>query len=331
MTERMNSHEHSGYELATFAGGCFWCMVTPFEQMPGIKKVVSGYIGGHTVNPTYEQVCSETTGHAEAVQITFDPVLFPYKKLLELFWQQIDPTDAGGQFHDRGSSYRTAIFYHNEEQRQLAEASKQALEQSGRFDRPIVTEITAASEFYPAEEYHQDYHHKNPLRYKMYRKGSGRDAFLKQVWNTPKDKETRRSKLTPMQYEVTQNSATEPPFRNEFWDHHEEGIYVDIVSGEPLFSSRDKFDSGCGWPSFTKPMHNGSVIEHQDLSHLMIRTEVRSKEGDSHLGHVFEDGPKEFGGLRYCINSAALKFIPAGEMEKEGYGAYLRFLKEENR
>ncbi|MFE5320023.1 peptide-methionine (S)-S-oxide reductase MsrA [Paenibacillus sp. NPDC056579] len=309
-------------QLATFAGGCFWCMVTPFDQLPGIKRVVSGYTGGHKSNPTYEEVCSETTGHAEAVQITFDPELFPYEKLLDTFWQQIDPTDAGGQFHDRGESYRTAIFYHNEEQRLKAEASKQALEQSGRFDKPIATQIVPAGEFFEAEEYHQDYYSKNPLRYKMYRKGSGRDAFIEQHWNTAQDKEKRRSQLTPIQYEVTQNNATEPAFRNAFWDHHEEGIYVDIVSGEPLFSSLDKFDSGCGWPSFTRPLVGGNVKEKSDYSHFMIRTEVRSREGDSHLGHVFTDGPKDAGGLRYCINSAALKFIPKEKLEQEGYGAY---------
>ncbi|MBE1443370.1 peptide-methionine (S)-S-oxide reductase MsrA [Paenibacillus sp. OAS669] len=323
-----NTNQESGLELATFAGGCFWCMVTPFDQLPGIVKVVSGYTGGHKPNPTYQEVCSETTGHAEAVQITFDPQIFPYEKLLDTFWRQIDPTDTGGQFHDRGPSYRTAIFYHTEEQRQKAEASKAALEQSGRFDRPVVTEIVPATEFYEAEEYHQDYYVKNPLRYKMYRKGSGRDAFIEQHWNTTRDKEQRKGQLTPLQYEVTQNNATEPPFQNEFWDHHEEGIYVDIVSGEPLFSSRDKFDSGCGWPSFTKPLISANVKEKQDYSHFMIRTEVRSREADSHLGHVFTDGPKEAGGLRYCINSAALRFIPKDQLEKEGYGAYAKWFDE---
>lgn len=314
--------DNKNYELATFAGGCFWCMVSPFEELPGIMKVESGYTGGHKANPTYEEVCSETTGHAEAVQITYDPKQFSYDKLLELFWHQIDPTDPGGQFHDRGASYRTAIFYHNEEQRKLAEASKRAIEQSGRFDRPIVTSIEPAGAFYPAEEYHQQYHVKNPLRYKLYRKGSGRDAFIKEHWRPRLDQDELRARLTPMQYEVTQNSATEPPFRNEFWDYKEEGLYVDIVSGEPLFSSLDKFDSGCGWPSFTKPLMDSQVLEEPDFTHGMIRTEVRSREADSHLGHVFEDGPKDRGGLRYCINSAALRFIPRSRLKEEGYGQF---------
>lgn len=311
-------------ELATFAGGCFWCMVSPFEEMPGIVKVVSGYTGGHTENPTYEEVCSETTGHAEAVQITYDPAFMSYKQLLELYWRQIDPTDPGGQFHDRGASYRTAIFYHSEAQREEAEASKQELQASGRFDRPIATLIEPAGPFYAAEDYHQGYHHKQPYRYKLYRKGSGRDAFIDKHWRMQLDQDELKQRLTPMQYEVTQNNATEPPFRNSFWDHKEEGLYVDIVSGEPLFSSLDKFDSGCGWPSFTKPLLSSNVTEHSDMSHGMIRTEVRSREADSHLGHVFPDGPQDRGGLRYCINSASLRFIPKAELEQEGYGAYLK-------
>ncbi|MBM6618802.1 peptide-methionine (S)-S-oxide reductase MsrA [Bacillus suaedaesalsae] len=312
----------SNLQLATFAGGCFWCMVKPFDEQPGIHKVVSGYTGGHKENPTYEEVCTNQTGHYEAVQITFDPDVFPYEKLLSLFWQQIDPTDEGGQFGDRGQSYQTAVFYHNDEQHMLAEKSKHELQESGRFTKPIATKILPAQDFYVAEEYHQDYYKKNPIRYKLYHTGSGREKFIKEAWKNPNKDLELKKKLTPIQYEVTQKNGTEPAFRNEFWDHKEDGIYVDIVSGEPLFSSLDKYDSGCGWPSFTKPLQKETVKEELDVSYNMVRTEIRSKEGDSHLGHVFEDGPMEHGGLRYCINSAALRFISKEDLEKEGYAEF---------
>src|SRR5699024_3274362 len=293
----------SDFERATFAGGCFWCMVEPFDERPGIINIVSGYTGGHLENPTYEQVCSDTTGHLEAVQITFDPHIMSYQELVEIFWQQIDPTDPHGQFNDRGESYKTAIFYHTEEQKQIAEQSKHRLEASGKFSKPIVTKIIPAKTFYKAEEIHQDYYKKQPIHYQLYKKGSGREDFINTHWSG-QDNNQLKNKLTPMQYHVTQEEGTEPPFQNEYWDHDEEGIYVDIISGDVLFSSTDKFDAGCGWPSFTKPVKQHAITERTDKSFGMIRTEVRSKHADAHLGHVFNDGPREYGGLRYCINSA---------------------------
>jgi peptide methionine sulfoxide reductase msrA/msrB len=312
----------------------------PFESIHGVSAVVSGYAGGSTSHPTYAEVTAGQTGHIEVVEVTYDPRIVDYQTLLETFWKQVDPTDAGGQFVDRGSQYRTVIFTHNEEQMALALESKRRLEQAGVFDGPIVTEILPAPTFYMAEDYHQDYYKTNALQYKFYRYRSGRDQFLDRAWAQQPgfrlfdgaalkestyrkpDIEDIRARLTPLQYQVTQEDGTEPPFQNAYWDQKTDGIYVDIVSGEPLFSSLHKYDSGTGWPSFWQPLEASHIVERDDSKLWMKRIEVRSKFGDSHLGHVFPDGPAPTG-LRYCINSASLEFIPVADLKARGYEKYL--------
>lgn len=301
-------------DLATFAGGCFWCVEAAFLDIEGLIRVSSGYIGGHTENPSYEEVSSGNTGHYEAVEILFNKTLISYEALLDIFLKTIDPTDGDGQFADQGTQYKPAIFYHNESQYEIALKAIDDLNLAKIFPRPIKIELLPASKFHPAEDYHQQYCKKNPTAYLMYKKGSGREDFIKKTWG---DKNSLKQRLSPLQYYVTQESGTEKPFQNEYHDHKEKGIYVDIISGKPLFSSEDKFDSGCGWPSFTRPINEKCLNTKTDFSHGMIRTEVRSSESNSHLGHVFYDGPKEKGGKRYCINSASLKFIPYQEAEEE--------------
>jgi len=330
----MGESKASSHKTAVFGGGCFWCMEPPFEVLEGVVDVKAGYSGGEEKNPSYELVSSGMTGHIESVQVVYDPEKVTFKELLDTFWRYVDPTDPGGQFADRGDHYKTAIFYDSADEKTVAEESKAALEKSGVFDRPVVTAILPLKPFYPAEEYHQDYYKKNSVHYEAYKVGSGRAGFLANIWrDQPKDgkfakssDEDLRKKLTPLQYEVTQEDGTERPFSNEYWDNKDEGIYVDIVSGEVLFSSRDKYDSGTGWPSFSKPLVAKNIVEKKDTKLFSVRIEARSSGADSHLGHIFEDGPAPTG-LRYCMNSASMRFIPVKDLEKEGYGEFASLFK----
>jgi peptide methionine sulfoxide reductase msrA/msrB len=316
-------------ELATFAGGCFWCVEAPFEGIDGVVAVISGYSGGKEKNPTYNEVAGGKTSHRESIQITFDPEVISYSELVDIFWQTFDPTDVGGSFYDRGTQYESAIFYHDSEQKKVAESSIKNLDQSKRFKKPIATPVIKYSNFYAAEDYHQDYYKKNPTEYYSYRTGSGRDAFIKTHWPelsekkyTARPKAELKKELTELQYEVTMEDATEFAFQNEYNGNKEDGIYVCVVSGAPLFSSKDKYESGSGWPSFTKPIDARVIDKPVDKSMGMARVEVRSKLGNSHLGHVFYDGPAPTS-LRYCMNSAAMKFIPKEEMVAKGYGDFV--------
>lgn len=310
------------------AGGCFWGLEEYLANLPGVIETEVGYANGNTENPSYEQVCRENTGHAETVHTVYDSEKISLGFLLERYFEVIDPTSLNRQGGDVGSQYRTGIYYVNEEDRLIAQKALDKLQQSYR--KRIAVELLPLKNFYRAEDYHQKYLQKNPHGYCHIPRSRFADAKMA---HDPSKRYIRRSDeelkemLTPDQYAVTRQNATEPPFRNAYFDEHRKGIYVDITTGEPLFASSDKFDSGCGWPSFSRPIPGSSIVEKLDTSHGMLRTEVRSGIGDAHLGHVFEDGPEELGGLRYCINSASLRFIPKEEMEAEGYGHLLSLIE----
>lgn len=308
--------------IATFAGGCFWCIEASLQEIEGVYEAISGYTGGEVKNPSYELVVSGLTGHVESVQVYYNPEEVSYDELVDEFLFSIDPTDDGGQFSDRGTSYQTAIFYHDETQKEIAQKALDDLASSNLYDKPIKTELREIEVFYEAEEYHQDYYLKDPTNYKNYYKGSGREDFVKIIKETKKINDERGINLTSYQYYITQKEGTEKPFENEFWDNKDPGIYVDIISGEPLFSSLDKYDSKTGWPSFTKPLNENEIIESVDNKLIVPRTRIESKEG-TNLGHIFNDGPIETGGERYCINSASLRFIHKDDLESEGYRNYL--------
>ena len=338
-----------GTKTAILGGGCFWCVEADLEKLPGVVSVVSGYTGGTTDRPTYEDYARG--GHREVVEITYDPSLVTYGNLIEYLVKHSDPTDGRGSFNDRGAEYAPAVYYADEGEKEEALRVIKEIDGKKIYEKPIAVVVLPRTPFWAAEKYHQDYYKKNPVRYGYYRSASGRDGFIEEHWGKdtgisiterpqagivagaewasyekPSDAELR-AMLTPLEYQVTQREGTEPPFKNEYDKNQAEGIYVDRISGEPLYSSEDKYASGTGWPSFVKPISPHAVMLREDRGFLGVRTEVRSRYADSHLGHVFSDGPSEMGGKRYCMNSAALRFIPREDMEKEGYGEYLKMFE----
>lgn len=349
MKETVMSAE--GYQTITLAGGCFWCTEAYFQEHPGVIDAVSGYAGGSEQDASYLKVSKGITKHREAVQITYDPKIISTEEILDIYWSHIDPTNTEGQFADNGFQYTTAIFYHNDVQKEAALDSKKRLDQSKLFTKPIATEVLSFTNFFKAEEYHQDYYKKAALHYEQYKKGSGRASFVEETWakdaaikfleteqTTSMKKSLKKDydytdeqiaemlkNLDPLAYHVVAENGTESPFNNKYWDNKAEGIYVDIVTKKPLFSSTHKYDSGTGWPSFWRTIDDDSVTLHEDNSLSTTRTEVRSDAG--HVGHMFNDGPVEEGGRRFCTNSASILFIPKEEMKSRGYEKYLYLFK----
>lgn len=367
----MSKVEDTTYQEIVLAGGCFWCTESEYNHVVGVISAVSGYADTaisykNGTGPSYSDVSSKVVRAREAVQVIYDPAIISTSKILELYFRHINPVDSGGQFSDRGYQYSPAIYYVTLEQRDGAVSLIKKIDATKKFNKPVTVEVLAYKNFYPAEEYHQDYKDKNTVRYNLYREGSGRNVYTRETWAdtspyvkelfgdtrqatiirnststknmttnivspwksfTQAIKEERLKTLTPLQFNVTQKKGTERANTNDSHTAEDRGIYVDVVSGEPLFLSSDKYDSGTGWPSFVKPLRDNVVTLHDDNGVFSTRTEVRSKIADSHLGHVFDDGPGDRGGKRYCMNGAALTFIPLKDMEKEGYAEYMSQVK----
>ncbi len=322
LVPRIKSEEEIVMKEIYLAGGCFWGLEEYMSRLHGVFDVTSGYANGNTENPTYEQVCHQNTGHAETVHVRYDSEEVDLKTLLQYYFRVIDPTSLNKQGNDRGSQYRTGIYYIHDDQIPIIQEVID--EEQKKYEKPIVVEVEPLKHYFLAEEYHQDYLKKNPNGYCHIDMSLADDIIIPEnLYQKPSEEEIKNT-LSPIQYEVTQENGTERPFTHEYWDQFAKGIYVDVVTGEPLFLSTDKFESSCGWPSFAKPIDQDVIQYVDDKTFNMIRTEVRSRIGDSHLGHVFDDGPRALGGLRYCINGSSLKFIPYEEMDQEGYGYLLK-------